>query len=293
MDAASKLTGVEGATAKIIFLKSNARIQLPRELDANERRQFCDSITEQLQPDLNEVGGVHPVMQQLVSGCMPERSDFNLVFEIPLEGDSYIVKKPDASLYLRDTVIHYGQTISALGLPIEGKLLGNLLRAIRQSLGYLIARIRAQIYTADPFVQKLFGYCAGCDGNKIVFGYAEIKDMKLHAWITPEEGFEFWPRENLPPRYSSCKYVHVHVATVCMCAMLHNSQFGSCCVCIGRKRLAYASCVPSLDRHRSSWVWPSKTSPSGKTPSCSFYWEKGAFARPSLRACPAPKWCLS
>ena len=169
--------------------------------------QWPSKITEVIDPSKTEVEGIRPLMHQLIDACVHNESDAYVIkFEEPYEARDYIVQKPDTSLFLRHVIHQHGESISALTMPIEAAKLGDLLRAVGQGMGYVVARIMAQVPIAE-LSNTLCGYCIGCDGISIIIGYAEVKDMELHTYHTDASGIPLWPVSGPPPRYFLFNFV--------------------------------------------------------------------------------------
>lgn len=163
--------------------------------------RFCDSIKSRVDPTLSEVEGIHPVLQELVRGCMGRsHRDLQLIYEGRIESENRIIKKPTMSVVVNNLRNKFGAVIATVAIPIVATKLGGRQRAIAQALGHLALRLKTQAPTVDPYNYTLSGFAIGFDGQYVVIGHIEI--IALQVVIRQSEKLLMWPVSGDAPRYT-------------------------------------------------------------------------------------------
>lgn len=166
----------------------NSDILLPP-LSEQEWDVFCKQITASQNDNESERKGVHPVVFDVVKAILetiPSPHNYRAVYEQLATDEDEIDKVPDISFVMADS---QSRTLSSIVMPFEIKKKGNANRAINQSLGFLMTKLRNQLQI-EPFAYgsdlKVFGLCFGTDGYNLSVGCILIKDCKVSVYCTPE-----------------------------------------------------------------------------------------------------------
>lgn len=175
------------------MLKKRHINEVPK-LTGSSWAKFVEKVNGQVDPQsTNERAHIHPIVQSIINACLESvpNTCLRCEYETALDEDS-VVKRPNATMF---PIKESSQAITAVTLPLEYKLFDDLIRAGNQSMGYNIGRIRGQLEMVDAEVAHLCGFCVGCDGEKIIVGFAEVKNMELKILFTGEAGILLWPKK--------------------------------------------------------------------------------------------------
>jgi hypothetical protein len=176
-------------------------------------KKYCNGVKNELIEDLKERESVHIVCNQIIDQAITSTPDCNYkkeyeVSKFDLESMKII---PDVSIVEKNTPESALGTIDSTLIPIEYKKEKEkeLTRAIHQSLGYLMRRLRDRLeIVEDPMTTDIWGFCLGTNGINIALGYISVTSGKLTVTSFGEEDKEipFWCIGSKPKRYIKYYY---------------------------------------------------------------------------------------
>lgn len=174
------------------FLKFSG-LTLAEPLSREEWRQFCNNITIIQNDDASERLGIHPLVRQLISTVLttlsPDCQLYKMEYDRSVIDDEQIAEIPNISIKTNDCT---SRSISSVVVPIKIKLKGNVYDAIRQSVGYLMSKLRDQLEISLDCTSKLFGYCIGTDGYSLCLGKIEIENYEYKVFVSDINVSPFW-----------------------------------------------------------------------------------------------------
>jgi len=152
---------------------------------------FCNKVSQIQNDTVSERKGVHPVVLEVVENVIATLpgGHYKKQYEQAVVDDERIAKKPDISIKMIDCT---SKTMSSAVVPIEIKLKGETHIAIRQSMGYLMVKLRDQLEISQDCTSKLFGYCVGTDGYNICLNKIEIENYNNKILASEGEIIPFW-----------------------------------------------------------------------------------------------------
>lgn len=175
------------------FIESTG-ISLLDPLSESMWRQFCQNVAIVQDEAISERKEVHPVVLQVINNIILSLSDacswqYSARGEHTDVDDEPIEKMPDISIKLANCK---SWAMSDIVIPVKIKSNGNILDAMRQSLGYLAVKLRDQLELSQTRNSKLFGYCVGTDGHKICIGTIIIENYDLRVLSFDLDAIPFW-----------------------------------------------------------------------------------------------------
>ena len=173
----------------------------------SEWKKYCNGVKNELIKDLNERESVHIVCNQIIDQAIKSTPDCK--YKKEYEANKFDMENikiiPDVAIVEKNTSVLALGTIDSTLVPIEYKKEkdSELTRAIHQSLGYLMRRLRDRLeIVEDPMTADIWGFCLGINGINLALGYISVTNGELTVTSFGERGNEipFWCISSSPKR---------------------------------------------------------------------------------------------